>query len=262
MADASGFVPDMSAEIYYEVVRLIEGKFLFLPDHLNRLQQSISGSGIEYPGHKSITESLALLVTGNPCREGNIRICLQAAGDNKPRLQCYFIPYYYPRPDMYKKGVKLSIYPHVRPNPGIKKWDDQFRNSVARYILEQKVYEAALINHQNQITEGSRSNIFFIDRESRLITPPEKEILPGITRKYVLEIARKNSIVLLEKPIAVGQLDSLVAAFISGTSPKVLPVRQIDEYLFDVGHPFMQQLMNQFELLIRENLTGIDMPGN
>ena len=32
-ADVSGFVPDMSADIYYEVIRLIDGKLLFLPDH-------------------------------------------------------------------------------------------------------------------------------------------------------------------------------------------------------------------------------------
>ncbi len=93
---------------------------------------------------------------------------------------------------MYGEGVKLAIYPHVRTNPGVKKWDDRFRNSVSRFILEQKVYEAALVNSQNQVTEGSRSNLFFIDRQGCLVTVAEKLILPGITRKYVLEIARGN----------------------------------------------------------------------
>ena len=179
----------MSADIYYEVIRLIDGKLLFLSDHLERLRQSITGSGIVHPGNQLIIENLSLLVKDNPFREGNIRISLQKASGSEPMLQCYFIPYFYPQPEMYKEGVKLAIYPHKRTNPGIKKWDDQFRNSVSRYILAQKVYEAALMNPQNQITEGSRSNLFFLDRTGTLITTPEKDILSGITRKYVLEIA-------------------------------------------------------------------------
>ena len=89
---------------------------------------------------------------------------------------------------MYEKGVKLAIYPHIRSNPRVKKWDDHFRSSVSRYILEHDLYEVALMNPQNQITEGSRSNIFFIDRAGRLITTPEKDILPGITRKKVMNM--------------------------------------------------------------------------
>ena len=260
--DASGSIPDMSADIYYEVVRLIDGKLLFLPDHLDRLQQSIWGSDIDYPGKEQIIKNLALLVYENSFREGNIRISLQKANGKEPVLQCYFIPYVYPDSQMYKKGVSLAIYPHIRPNPGIKKWDDRFRNSVSRFILEQKVYEAALINSQNQITEGSRSNLFFIDQQGCLVTVPEKVILPGITRKYVLEIARGNGIPIIEKIVSLDSLDILPSSFISGTSPKVLPVKKLDQYHFDVSHPLLTLLMNKFELLIQEKLTGLKRTGN
>ena len=69
-------------------------------------------------------------------------------------------------------------YPHVRPNPGIKKWDDAFRVSVNEYIQEHGVYEAVLLNNQKQITEGSRSNIFFLDNNNQLITAPEEVSFP------------------------------------------------------------------------------------
>lgn len=256
-ADASGMVPDMSADIYYEVIRLIDQKLLFLPDHLERLQRSASGSGIPYPGHAQIIENLSLLIRKNTFREGNIRICLQRSNGNEPVLQCYFIPYIYPDANMYQTGVKLSVYPHQRPNPGIKKWDDQFRNSVSRYILEQKVYEAALLNPEQQITEGSRSNIFFIDRKGMLSTAPEKEVLPGITRKYVLEIARKEKIPIQERIWSLAELDQLVSVFISGTSPKVLPVKQIDNHVFDTAHPLLHLFMERFEKVVRENLTRV-----
>jgi branched-chain amino acid aminotransferase len=255
--DASGSIPDMSADIYYEVVRLIDGKLLFLHDHLARLQQSITGSGIAYPGNKRIIENLGLLIKENSSKQGNLRISLQQASGSEPLLQCYFIPYFYPQPEMYKEGVKLAIYPHKRTNPGIKKWDDQFRNSVSSYILAQKVYEAALLNPQNQITEGSRSNIFYIDRNGSLITVPAKSVLPGITRKYVLEIAADEGILIEERTISTDALDSLVSVFISGTSPKVLPVKQIDDFVFDVGHPLLRRLMEKFDQLLDQNLSRI-----
>lgn len=257
MADVSGFIPDMSADIYYEVVRLIEGKVLFLDDHLNRLQRSLSGSGIEYPGTVRIMENLALLIKENPFRDGNIRVCLQRSNGRDTQLLCYFIPYFYPDMSMYQKGVRLLIYPHVRPNPGIKKWDDGFRRSVSAFIQENSIYEVALKNHEGQITEGSRSNIFFIDEKGRLITPPAVDVLMGITRKHLIDIATENLIPVEEKSIPVDGLDRMVSAFISGTSPKVLPVRQIDEHLFNVDHPLLKKLMTEFEGLIRKNLTRL-----
>jgi branched-chain amino acid aminotransferase len=256
-ADASGKVPYMSADTYYEVIRLIDGKLLFLPDHLKRLRQSLSGSGTAYPGSQKIMESLGLLIRENPFRKGNIRLILQQSDENEPLLQCYFVPYFYPDSNMYTKGVKLLIYPHMRPNPGIKKWDDQFRNSVSRYILEHEVYEVALKNQQNQITEGSRSNIFFIDRAGSLISAPGNDILQGITRKYVLELAAGQGIQIEERTISTDTLDDLVSVFISGTSPKVLPVKQIDDFFFDVAHPLLRLLMNQFEDLVLNSLKSL-----
>jgi len=253
-ADTSGFVPDMSADTYYEVIRLIQGKLLFLQDHLDRLERSLSGSGIVYPGNTRIIQNLRLLLRENSFLEGNIRICLQSSYGDEARLSCYFIPYFYPDPMMYTQGVKLVIYPHVRPNPGIKKWDNQFRTSVSKYILDHAVYEAALINDHKQITEGSRSNIFYIDRKGRLITMPETKVLPGITRKYVMDLAQGNGVELLEEPVAVNELERMASVFLTGTSPKVLPVRRINDKLFDVNHPLLQLLMDQFELLVQENL--------
>ena len=255
-ADVSGFVPDMSADIYYEVIRLIDGKLLFLDDHLERLQHSLSGSGIGYPGKSRIVQNLALLINENPFQAGNIRISLERSHGKEPEIRSYFIPYFYPDAAMYKNGVKLLIFPHVRPNPGVKKWDDRFRNSVSEFILEHKVYEVALKNLQDQITEGSRSNLFFIDATGRLLTPPSGDVLKGITRKYVLDIAAIQGIPWEEQTISLGMLNRMESAFISGTSPKVLPVKQIDAFDFNPEHPILQLLMEKFEELVQQSLTG------
>ncbi len=133
-------------------------------------------------------------MTENHFKDGNIRICLQRSKGPDPDLLCYFVPWIYPDECTYKRGVQLVSYAHERPNPGIKKWDDRFRSNVKKKIIDKHgVYEALLLNKQGEITEGSRSNIFFIDASNRLITPPEKSILPGITRKYVVQICREEA---------------------------------------------------------------------
>lgn len=256
-ADVSEFTPDMSADIYYEVVRLMKGKFLFLEDHLERLQHSLSGSGLSYPGSGIIEENLRLLQKNNSFTEGNIRICLQASSGSGTDVLCYYIPYFYPEVCMYKSGVQLVTFPHVRPNPGIKKWDDSFRISVNEYIRDHGVYEAILLNRLNQITEGSRSNIFFLDHNNHIITAPEKDILPGITRKYLLRVCAEERIEVYERPVYKRELEGMVACFISGTSPKVLPVWQLDGFRFKVDHPVLHLLMERFETLIEENLTTL-----
>ncbi len=66
VVDISGFQADMSADIYYEVIRIIGGKFLFLKDHLDRLKHSVKDSGLIFPGEGFIRESLKSLLDGKP----------------------------------------------------------------------------------------------------------------------------------------------------------------------------------------------------
>lgn len=256
-AEVSGFQADMSADIYYEVIRIIGGKFLFLKDHLLRLRHSIQDTGLVFPGEDIIRESLKILLKENHFLDANIRICLQKSSTSNPDLLCYFVPWVYPDECTYLSGVQLITYAHERPNPGIKKWDDKFRADVKTQIREHGVYEALLLNQKTEITEGSRSNVFFIDDTNRLITPPEKNILPGITRKYVLQICREENIPIEERTVSIRELGRLKACFISGTSPKVLPVWQIDNFQFQADHPEVKTIMERFDSILNKNLQTI-----
>ncbi|RPI46689.1 MAG: hypothetical protein EHM46_00295 [Bacteroidetes bacterium] len=256
-ADVKGFTHDLSAGAWYEVVRLIGGKFLFLQDHLGRLHHSVSGSGVKYPGDSLIRENLKLLQTVNDLSAGNIRICIQAGPEGIPNLLSYFIPHHYPDPGMYETGVRLEMYPHIRPNPGIKKWDDRFRTSVGRFIREKGIYEAVLVNDNHEVTEGSRSNLFFLDRGNVLVTAPGNTVLPGITRKYILAICDRQDIAVLERPIGLKELGRFQACFISGTSPGVLPVYRLDQFRFRVDHPLLRLLGKEFDRVMESHMESL-----
>lgn len=257
-ADVSGYQPDMSAEIYYEVVRIEGEKFLFLEDHLERLRLSIENTNLVFPGESTIRQSLKTLLDENQFKEGNIRFCLKKSKGKEQALVCFFTPWFYPDQSTYMSGVQLIIYSHERANPGIKKWDNEFRTKVHQCIRDHGVYEALLLNKKREITEGSRSNVFFIDASNTLITPPEQSILPGITRKYVLQICSAQGLKVEERSISMNELKDLSACFISGTSPKVLPVRQIDQHHFRVDHPVLRTIMEQFDTILHKNMKTID----
>ena len=257
-ADVPDFQPDMSGDTYYEVVRLIDRRFLFLQDHLDRLKHSLSGSGIKYPGDNTIRYSLKLLLQYNDLASGNIRICIREKPGGKVHTSCYFISFFYPESSMYSEGVKLLTFPHVRPNPGIKKWDEQFRNSVNNFIRDHDIYEAILMNGKKQVTEGSRSNIFFFDRNDRLVTAPGHAVLPGITRKYVLQICREENIEVVERMVLLEELRGMTACFISGTSPKILPVKRLDGFVFNARYSYLPLLMERFESIMMDNLEQLE----
>jgi len=257
-AEVSGYQPEVSADIYYEVVRITGSKFLFLDDHLERLGSSLKDSGLIFPGEAVILESLKILLSENKFTEGNIRICLQKNEGNNPDLLCFFTPWIYPDECTYLSGVQLVTYSHERPNPGIKKWDHKFRTDVRQCIRDHGVYEALLLNKQGEISEGSRSNVFFIDASNKLITPPEHSVLPGITRKYVLQICREQGLVVEERVVSRKELIELSACFISGTSPKVLPVWQIDQHRFNADHPILRIIMEQFDTIMKAYLKTIN----
>lgn len=256
-AEVLDFTPGLSAEVYYEVVRMIDGKFLFLEDHLQRLENSLKASGLPEPGKKTIRKSLRMLQQSNAFKEGNIRICIQRDSRGEQHLFCYFIPYFYPEVCMYKSGVEVMTYPHVRPNPGIKKWDDQFRSSVSQFIRDRGIYEAILLNRQQEVTEGSRSNLFFITPGGQLVSAPEAEILPGITRKYLLEICDREKLEVLHRPIPLKELEQFDSCFLSGTSPKVLPVWKLNGVMYEVNQPILQMLMERFDQVILQHLEDL-----
>jgi len=110
-----------------------------------------------------------------------------------------------------------------------------------------------LVNHNKNITEGSRSNIFLIKGTS-LYTPPEKRILKGITRQKIFEICEKRNIEIHEVEISYKELVFYETAFLSGTSPGILPVKSIDKYRFNTSNDLMRQLMDAYQQLCIESL--------
>jgi branched-chain amino acid aminotransferase len=109
------------------------------------------------------------------------------------------------------------------------------------------------VNRDNCITEGSRTNIFFI-RENRLFTAPDKLILSGITRKHILELCRENNIEVRYECVKANETDQYESAFMTGTSPVVLPFSSINDVKYRVDHPFIGMLRELYLTKAEESM--------
>jgi branched-chain amino acid aminotransferase len=234
----------------YEVIRVQEGICLFLEDHIRRLQESLALSGRSFPvAIHGIRRILDGLMRKNGLYNGNIKITVHFPEAEKPRLYTFFIPHYYPTVSMYQQGIDTDLFRAVRVNPNVKRLFPEMRERLAAFISDHSLYEALLVNEDGCVTEGSKSNVFFIRGDS-IYTPPGDQVLKGITRCKVIELCIQLNIKLIEKPILTEELISMEAAFLTGTSPKVLPIKQMGTIPCHVPHPVMSSLMIAYENLI------------
>lgn len=240
----------------YEVIRVIGGRFLFAEDHYNRFRSSLDLSGFPSPPDpEEFGRFLELLLEANHHADGNVKIVMTDGPGQSPRFFMYYIPHRYPTGAEYSGGVLLKSFRFVREEPNRKVWRSAFRKTVDEQTGKGQVYELLLVNPDGFITEASKANVFFLDG-NHLHTPPEDLILQGITRKHVIALCRRLGIDLSIRPIRFEELPGFSGSFITGTSPKILPVRQIDEIKFPVGQEPVRRLMSAYDEVVRKTLAG------
>ncbi|MDD2586289.1 MAG: aminotransferase class IV [Syntrophomonadaceae bacterium] len=237
----------------YEVIRAIEGVPLFWDEHMQRLRNSACLTGSIIPFNPSeIKDSVLKLIKTNEVDTGNIKIVFNYPAKNNTvcNFIVYFIKHSYPSDDDYKNGVDTILFHGERHTPKAKVADVSFLDVVSKEIADHGVYEAILVDGEGNITEGSKSNIFLLQSNS-IYTAPGEKVLGGITRHYVMSVCKDNNLEVFEKCINYKDLQQIEALFISGTSPKILPVRRIDNLTFNsANHPIIRKLMQGYNQIL------------
>jgi len=244
-------------EVVYEVIRLRDGIPVFLEDHYERLTGSAA-----YGGHELLLSDTQLashiikLRELSGIKDGNIKVSLKYSPSYTGYL-IYFINARYPGPEMYDRGVTGILYYAERRNPVAKVFNHKLRSSIYSELIQTGAYEALLVNRSGCITEGSRSNIFFI-RGNKIITAPGDCVLGGITRKKILQICRDDRLDLDFRCVHAGELGGMDAVFMTGTSPNVLPFREISSNMFNVKNERMLALAGRYMQMIREYINNFE----
>lgn len=231
----------------YEVIRVMQGVPVFFEDHMERMEHSALVSGISlWLSDEEVRGILAELVKRNQEPNGNIRVVFNIQPSGSQHFLAYYCPHFYPTQDQYRQGVEVMVYMAERQNPTAKLLNMGLRLEVYKAVIESGVYEALLVNRQGQITEGSRSNVFFV-RNGKIFTAPDQMVLKGISRKYVLQFLEKEGIHVCMEPLHLDELENAEAAFLTGTSSRVLPVNRIGNQSFRTGHPLLMAAMKGYD---------------
>jgi branched-chain amino acid aminotransferase len=154
-----------------------------------------------------------------------------------------------------EKELKVFFFFAERKDPESKVINHKLRSSIYHKLIHDGGYEALLVNENNQITEGSRSNVFFMKGDT-LFTAPDSAVLNGITRKHILEICSENNIRVDFLCVNAEEITQYDAVFMTGTSPSVLPFYCIDNKLFNVKIPMIERLRN---LYLQKAEASIDL---
>ncbi len=149
------------------------------------------------------------------------------------------------------KGIKVMlskyrrIASHSMPQ-GAKLTGTYFNSSLAKAEALKKGYvEAITLSHAGNVAEGSGENIFKI-KKGNIITPPlSDDILPGITRKAIIELAKNElGIKVQEKSFKPAELYKADELFFCGTGAQVVPIGQVDKTKIGNGNigPLTKQI--------------------
>ena len=109
--------------------------------------------------------------------------------------------------------------------------------------------EALLLNSRGKVSEASGMNLFLVRDGVLITTGVDQDILEGITRASVLELAKTMGIPTLERPVDKSELFIADEVFLSGTAAKVTPVRRVENTDLSANRPVMDA--------IRDRLTAI-----
>ena len=247
LADAKVSVLDrgfLFGDGVYEVIPAYRGRMFRLADHVQRLNNSLEG--IRLPLAYSVSDWEAIF---QPLLNGDQDqyIYLQITRGYAPKrdhgfpqqtaptvfAMCSDIPPFAGRTD----GIKAITLDDTRWQLCQIKAITLLGNILLRQqALDQGCAEAILVK-QGFAMEGAASNLFAVV-DGVLLTPPKSnEILPGITRDAILELAQQHGISYREDAISIAALDSASEIWVASSTREIVPVVEMDGRLVGNGKP-------------------------
>jgi D-alanine transaminase len=230
------------------VVAVYNGVPYELTEHVERLFQSAAGIELTVPAKAEEVEGIA----GRLLAESGLHQCtiyVQVTRgrarrkhafpvDARPTLLAYTREFAGHPAENYTQGIRTITVPDDRWGRCHIKSIALLANVLAKErAYRAGAYEALFCSPEGVVYEGSSSNIFCV--LAGTVTTPRlsPRLLPGLTRRRVLALARTARIPVAEREVTIGELKSAEEAFITGTTSEVMPVRQVDDVIIGRGTP-------------------------
>jgi len=226
----------------FETFRVYQGRRLaFVEDHLDRMAEGCTFFSLPFPRKEAEDALKSALVEIPPEAEARLRLNLISYGDQRVE-KAGFQTAWEPLQTMnawQREGVKLGLAPFQRfsRSPLVRfKTTSYLENIfVFAWARGQGLFDALFTNERGEITEGSITNVFFL-RKGQVLTPPtDAGLLPGVTRKQIIEMARVLNLSLMESTVTPQDLERFDGAFVTNAVIEILPVHTVNDTKYEVS---------------------------
>ncbi|MCA3630867.1 MAG: branched-chain amino acid aminotransferase [Methylobacterium sp.] len=144
-------------------------------------------------------------------------------------------------PAIKMKGIKLDIAEYRRPDPACAPVHAKAAGlymicTLSKHRAEKRGYaDAMMLDWQGRVAECTGANIFFT-KDGAIHTPLADCFLDGITRRTVIDLAKRRGFEVIERRIMPDEMPSFVECFITGSAAEVTPVAEIGPDRFTPGN--------------------------
>lgn len=234
----------------YEVATVLDGKLVDSLRHKWRLENSLQQIGIPMPlPWTQIEEMERELVRLNNIDQGLVYFQVTRGQADRhfhyeglnltPTLTAFTQEMEVDPDPRAETGVSVASCPDIR-------WHRRDIKSIAllgQVIAKQTAKEAgayeAVMLEDGYVTEGASSSIFMINERSQLLVRPGggTDILPGLTRLAMLELAEKNQIEIVERRFSLEELIDSKEAFLTSATTFIMPITTVDGVHIRDGKP-------------------------
>lgn len=233
----------------YEVIPVHGGKLVAADRHFERLGRSLGELRIAWPMPRAALEIVAReVIARNGIQQGGLYI--QVTRGVAPR------DHKFPKnvaPGLFISAKRTKPLPVALLRDGApvitvrdQRWGrcdikslNLLPNVLAKQAAaEQGAHEAWLIDADGNVTEGSSTSAWIVTEAGVLATRPNgAEILPGVTRAIVVDVARELGLKLELRPFSLEEARRAREAFLTSTNNHVLPITRIDGRAVGDGKP-------------------------
>lgn len=231
--DASSRLPHGA----YTTFRTYDGRtrVIALTAHLDRLEDSARQLGHHNDLDRvRLRRVLANLLDHVAPAEARVRITVDTTED-MGAVYISLEELRTPPAEVYEQGVRTVTHEIRREQPTAKSTEFIHPSRELKKALPADIYEIIMYDDDGYILEGTTSNIFGV-RDGILCTAGE-DILFGITRGVVLDLARDAGTPVEERKIHMEEVPALDEAFLTSSSRGIVPIVRIDEHTIGTGKP-------------------------
>ncbi|HEY0447087.1 MAG TPA: branched-chain amino acid aminotransferase [Allosphingosinicella sp.] len=254
------------ASSVFEGQKAYRGEIFKLSEHSARLRRSAELLGFEIPWSvEQIDEACREVLEANGLEDaymrplawrGSEQMGVSAQGSKIHLAIAAWSWGAYFGEEAIRKGLRLDIAQYRRPAPYTAPTASKAAGlymicTLSRHQAQAKGLDDALMfDWRGQVAEATGANAFFV-RDGALHTPTPDCFLDGITRRTVIELARRRGIEVVERAIWPEELEGFEQFFLTGSAAEVTPVASAGPWNFEVGELSMQLRRDYLDLVNR-----------